>query len=125
MLRFRGKVTRAHRVAIALRRSIPKGMMVLHHCDNPACVNVRHLYLGTQADNMRDMVVRGRASRHGGTGGRPPLMYGSDHPRSKLTSAQVDAIRADTRSLRVIGKAFGVSSVHVLHIKQRKVRLHG
>jgi hypothetical protein len=39
---------------------IPAGMQVLHHCDNPTCVKLTHLHLGTQADNMREKVTRGR-----------------------------------------------------------------
>lgn len=54
---------RAHRVSWALHRGpVPKGRSVLHHCDNPACVRPEHLYLGSQADNMRDLRVRGRGN---------------------------------------------------------------
>lgn len=39
---------------------VPEGKQVNHHCDNPKCYNVEHLYIGTQADNMRDRKERGR-----------------------------------------------------------------
>ncbi len=56
----------AHRQAwIDAHGPIPEGMLVLHKCDNPPCVNVNHLYLGTNKDNSRDMYDRGRAVPRG------------------------------------------------------------
>jgi hypothetical protein len=51
----------AHRIAFALTYGRDPGQKyILHDCDNPGCCNPAHLYEGTQADNMRDMVARGR-----------------------------------------------------------------
>jgi hypothetical protein len=58
---FRDKVWFAHRVAwVEANGSIPNGMCVLHRCDNPPCINVEHLFLGTKADNLADMRAKGR-----------------------------------------------------------------
>lgn len=55
------KLRKTHRVAWELAYGpIPSGMAVLHRCDNPPCCNAEHLFLGTQGDNVRDMVAKNR-----------------------------------------------------------------
>lgn len=56
-----GKTTLAHRAAwVAANGPIPSGLHVLHRCDNPPCVNIEHLFLGTHQDNMDDKKSKGR-----------------------------------------------------------------
>jgi hypothetical protein len=95
-----GKMFLAHRVAWELVNGpIPEGLCVLHHCDNPPCVNVEHLFLGTLADNNADKVAKGRQAK------------GSAIARAKLTESDIPEIR---RLLAVgvlqseIGRRYGV-----------------
>jgi len=93
---------RAHRFSYELHYGkIPDGLCVLHKCDNPSCVNPEHLFIGTKADNNRDMHNKGRAVR-GGTYSRK-YQRGESHHNSKLTSAIV----ADLRKDRAGGMSFG------------------
>ena len=69
------KIVRAHRLSYkTFCGPIPQGLYVLHHCDNPPCINPNHLYVGTQTDNMRDCRLRGRmASQKGAKNGNAKL----------------------------------------------------
>ncbi len=71
---------------IAHGREVPKGIEILHSCDNPPCINPAHLFEGTQKDNMADSAAKGRKRGHGG----PP---GERCARSKLTERQVVEMR--------------------------------
>lgn len=73
---------KAHRLAwIYTNGKIPEGLKVLHHCDNPPCCNPKHLFLGTQTDNVIDMVIK---KRH---------MRGVNQIDAKLNSMQVKEAR--------------------------------
>lgn len=81
----------AQRVAYILTYGpIPDELMVCHSCDNPPCCNPDHLFLGTNTDNLQDMVAKGRGwAQQAGN-----MRRGADSPMAKLTADQVAAIRA-------------------------------
>lgn len=61
LIRHNGRLQGTHRVAYeGANGPIPTGFNVLHKCDNPPCIEVDHLFLGTQMDNVRDMWAKGR-----------------------------------------------------------------
>jgi len=81
---------KAQRIAYYLAEGDPGDLRVLHHCDNPPCVNPAHLFKGTNADNMADKVAKGR---HNGWRGPHPNATGSKHCQAKLTETQVLEIK--------------------------------
>ena len=109
------KTIMAHRAAwIVYYGEIPNGMNVLHKCDVRCCVNPDHLWLGTDRDNVVDMEAKGRGVR----------IFGSRHVNSKLTEAQVSAIRDDCRAYTIIAGEYGISPQTVCKIKVRRTWRH-
>lgn len=102
----------AHRMAFMLsnKRPIPKGLFVMHSCDNPACCNPAHLTLGTPMDNMRDMIAKGR-DRHVGHAGEA-------NGRAKLTTSDIASIRESKLSDRKEAALRGVSHAHIRRIRK-------
>lgn len=103
MIRVGKGTQRAHRVSWEMANGpIPEGMNVLHHCDNPSCVNPAHLFLGTQADNVHDMQAKERKAD----------LHGKRNGRARLTEQDVYKIREMIKqgiSQRVIAKEYGVT----------------
>ena len=108
---FRGKSTNAHRVAWILTKGrLPQGVFVLHRCDNRACVNVEHLFLGSQRDNIIDMYKKGRGAR------------GEKNGQAKINSEQVKQIRERTisgESQRSLANKFGISKTSIARVVHR------
>lgn len=114
-IKYAGKMLRAHRSAYELYSgTIPDGLLVRHECDNRLCVNPDHLLLGSHANNMQDMVDRGRT----------PNRKGANNGQSKLTNEQVLAIRSDARSQRKIAMDYGIDHTTVCDIKREKSWQH-
>jgi hypothetical protein len=107
----------AHRLAWKLlRHDITPGQHVLHRCDNPACVNPAHLFLGDQAANNADKMAK---KRH-----KFGVSRGEDHGCSKLTEEQVLEIRKSVGSSIQVGERFGISGRQVRDIRRRKAWAH-
>lgn len=116
---YKGKNRRAHRVAYELTHgTIPEGMCVCHSCDNPLCVNPDHLWLGTQAENLRDMRAKKRAN--------DPCLKGSAAGNVKLTEDDVENIRANRMNLKQteLATLYGVTQSSISNIQSRKSWTH-
>jgi len=112
LIRANGKERLAHRLAWELTNGpIPKGMCICHKCDNPACINPNHLFLGTQKDNIKDMDGKGRRGTNG--------VYGERVNTTKLTNNAVLEIRAlhkNGHSCQCLSERFGVSHTQIWRI---------
>ena len=108
---FEGAQRQAHRFAYWFSTGIaPTGLNVCHSCDNPGCVNPKHLWLGTQQANMQDSVEKGR------------IAHGETHPSAILTKADVLEIRAKREAgstLRQLADEYGVALGNIHNITSR------
>lgn len=102
------RVMGAHRAAwIIYNGKIPAGLFVCHTCDNRACVNPKHLFLGTQKENVGDCIKKGR------------FFYVE---KRKLTAEQISQIRTLYRygNGRLLAKRYGVSRTTISDIVNKK-----
>ncbi len=108
----------AHRAAWAVTRGEPGPLNVLHHCDNPPCVNPDHLFLGTHMGNAADMMRKGR--------GRQGHSVGEDCAHSKLTERAVREIRemGEDAATRRGARQFGVDRRTVRDVLARRTWRH-
>ena len=99
----------AHRTSWILHYgNVPNGLQVLHHCDNPSCVNPKHLFLGTHQDNMNDMYKK---KRHGN-------FKGENNKNSKLKEVEVQEIRR----LYATGKIFQRELVSMFKVSTIQIK---
>lgn len=113
LFRVGSRMVPAHRYAWQITYGdIPNPMEVCHRCDNPCCCNPQHLFLGTQADNVRDMQAKGRRAS----------FIGEANGRAKLTEAQVRTIRqlfAAGSTRTSLARSFGVTRNSIDNIVNR------
>lgn len=106
-----GKHILAHRLSwIVHYGEIKDGMHVCHKCDNPSCVNPKHLFLGTNLDNIKDRMAKGRSKAP--WKGVPR----EKHPSCKVTDAQIFEmvmLRKSGKSISMIAPMFGITKRHI------------
>lgn len=110
------KSFKAHRLAwMEIHGEIPSILRVCHKCDNPPCININHLFVGTDADNLRDSRNKGRHQYR--------VHYGVDNGNSKLTVEDVAFIKQNQGvvPIKALAMRFGVSRDTVYNIYKEKV----
>lgn len=113
-LHWSGKTALAHRVSYEIENgAFSRELDVLHKCDNPQCVNPEHLFLGTDLDNNRDMMQKGRAR----------YLHGEQLPQAKLSKEKVQEIRERYAAGGVyqyeLAREYGVAKSSISYIINR------
>lgn len=120
----------AHRISYELHVGpVPDGMYVCHSCDVTLCVNPNHLFLGTQTDNMRDMMRKGRKRISLATGRHGNHARGEESGANKYPSDVIEAVREmyDSKActnIAAIARHFHISESHARRIVHRQTWLH-
>lgn len=114
-VRVNGKNTRLHRYLYEKKYGkIPDNMVIRHKCDNPGCCNINHLELGTQLDNINDMIKRNRLYK-----GEKPILRGTNNNANKLSEKDVLDIYLSDLSYSKLAEKYKVSKTNIYYIKKQ------
>lgn len=118
----RSRYLPAHRIAFYLEHGRWPEPCGLHRCDNPPCCNPAHIFEGTRADNIADMIAKGRArkssgDRHWARAQPHRVLRGERHGRAKLSRAAVSWIRSCNTSSGELALAYGVTPAAIRHVR--------
>lgn len=135
---YEGRLQLAHRVAYKLTYGpVDDDIHVLHRCDNPSCIRPDHLFLGTQRDNVQDMIGKGRAyfqlhPEYASSRGddhyarqRPELLARGErhgmhvHPESRLYGEKAPAVKLTLEQVRAIRRAYSQGNVTKLGLARQ------
>lgn len=123
-----GKFIYAHRESYRVFvGEIQNGLMICHHCDNPFCVNPKHLFAGSAADNVADAMKKGRMSSGSKHSEVCHRMIGEKNPISKLSNSQVEEIKkalSQSEAVSWIARKYGVSRATIYWIKNGTLWKH-
>ena len=104
----KGRPIQASRLSWILHYGDPGKLSVLHKCDNPACVKIEHLFIGSPNDNSKDMVKKQRQAN------------GERLPQSKLTENEILAIRNSPLLQKELAIIYGIDQSTISYIKNNK-----
>jgi hypothetical protein len=110
------KISYVHRIVCEIVNGVEIGLDVLHSCDNPPCINPKHLSWGTRKENVQDMIRKNRQKLN--------PQKGEKHGMSKLTKQKVREIRKFRKEgviLRVLSEKYGVSIATVQRVAEYKI----
>lgn len=114
-----GRGLLAHRFSYEVHKGqIPHGLVVMHSCDNPSCVNPDHLTTGTQSENILDSFRKGRKICC------PPHYSGQAHYAAKLTDDLVKWIRSSGLSIRMMAAQLGLPESTIGRAKRGQTWRH-
>lgn len=123
--KLNGKLVSPHRLVYEWEYgNIPEGYDICHHCDNPACVNPKHLFAGTRSDNMKDAANKGRIYKVP----KEKLARGEKVGGSKLTEQIVRQIRKEYVPGKVtyddLAEKYGVHKKNIMRAIKGKQWAH-